>query len=345
MRNARNNLRVSCVWVISTILITLCLYSQATAFSSMKSQDNPQKVMDSAISGHESTGTMVVAKVNETEILMSQLMDKIRKLTMGKQQGQELTPAMAEQIRKKALQMLITEELAYQHAKSLNITIDQADVSKKIAELKKSMQSEEHFQDYLKLKNINSEEELKIELEKFLAVQTAINQEVDQKIEVSEEDIQKAYENNIEKFTEHERIDITDVIFFLAPEAEESIQKARELRLRIINDYESNPSLLPADSFFAVRENITLNERIHEKLYAAAKETPKDALSDVLNIDGTLHIIKLTGYKPEKVKTLEEVKPELRGQLRSALRKMKLDEWKVNLFTDAKIEIIDFEVQ
>lgn len=334
-------MRKNSIWLIYAILIVHILTPQTGVFaepSDVSAKNDP------IITGHESTGMMVVAKVNGAEITMSALMNKIQKLTRGKQQNQELTPVLAEQIKQRALNMLITEELAYQHAKALNIAVAPEDISRKIIQLKKNLKSESHFEDYMKLKNIKNESELRTQIEKFLMVKEAIRQEVDQKIQVSEDDVKQVYENNIDKFTEHERIDITDVIFFLDPEVEESVERARQIRMQIIKEYDNNPSLLASDGSFTIRENITLNKTTERELYEAAKTIQENELSDVMNIEGTLHIVKLTGYKPEKVKTLPEARPQIMGQIRSNLRKMKLEEWKANLKTDAEIEIIDFEV-
>ena len=65
---------------------------------------------------------------------------------------------------------------------------------------------------------------------------------------------------------------------------------------------------------------------------------------EVIEEDETLHIIKLTGYKPRKVKTLQEAKPSLKRKVKNKLMKKGLDKWRASLREKATIEIIDIAV-
>ncbi len=327
------------------VLPALVIFVGYAPISAEERKMPPVEASKPTLSGHDAaTGTMVVARVNGIEITMPELVAKVRTLTRNKTGKENLTPVLAEQTRQKALDMLITEELAYQHARTLTIKITPEEVSQSIKELKENFGDEKNFQNYLVLNNLTSEESLRAQMEKFLLVQKAILQEALQDMKIDEKTVEKAYQANIKQFTKKERVDIVDVVFFLDHADGNSLQTARQIRADLVNKFASDPAALPEDGTFAIRKDVTLNKDTDKELYDAAKALKENEVSDVLIIKETLHLIKLTGYNPEKITPFEEAKPLLMKELTAKLRQNKLGKWKADLRKDAKIEVLNFTI-
>lgn len=290
---------------------------------------------------HGNVDAIIVAKVNSNGIALRDLMNKIREITMKNYGREQITPSLAERIKNEALNRLIIEELAFQRARAMGVQIRPEDIAQKTAQMKKWLGGEEQFQDYL-IKNNMTEQDFRIQTERYLAVKKALEQEVIADIEVTEEDIQNAYaEAKEEYFVQQEKITVDQVIFFLDSKSKESIKKAEEIRAKAINEYAGNLQKLPADTSMLVLTNVALNEDTDKALYAAAKQMQINDLSEVINDNGTLYLIKLLAYTPRVEKPLDEVRPYLRRKLKERFRQKAIEEWRASLKEGANIEIID----
>lgn len=329
-------------------LVSACcvISSQAFAFPQGSApHGNPESPPPPKIEVPQHVGaeTIVVAKVNGVDIKMPELMNRIQDITMQKYGREEITPQLAMKIKKEAIDRLITEELAYQRAKSLGIEIKPEVIQKRIDQFKKKAGSDEKFTEILAQKNM-TEMGLWVQLERYYAVKEAIDLEVTQKIVLSPEEIEKTYEENKAAFVQEEKISITDVVFFLNPKEEASLVTAKEIYQKIVKDFGGNPEKLEQGPY-VVRENIEVVEMLEPNLYAEAKKLQLNNISEPLVIDGTLHIIKLTKYRPRQEKTKAEVLEVLEQKLKESMQEQALTAWRDSLKKDASIEVVEMAVE
>ncbi len=336
---------------IITAMLALCLlllpHGSAQAFRGMGSGGSIDGAgTDTSLPGstsnmpsnHTENSKTVVARVNGAEITMGALMHTVKDILMQKYRNMAMTPGLAQRIRYDALEELAMEELAFQHAVSSGITVNQTEIDQRLGEIIQAEGGEDALQISLSQRN-KSIEDLKSDIRRFLSVKMAIEQEVDSQVTITEEEINTAYEANKEQFVIPERVVITDIIFFLDPADPASAERVRSVREQIISELNNDPTkLTPKD--FVVVSNTNVSPEDKPELYQAAKNIEVGSTSEPLNIDGTLHLIKKDFYQPRKEKEASEAKAVVASKLKSFKKKQLLAEWRQNLMKDAKIEIV-----
>ena len=322
------------------LLVFLNIFYTAIAAEQSVPAEHPQ--MDKM--EHDRYKTLIIARVNGKEITMVQLMQRSQKFFTNPSAEKEISPTFAARINKLALDELIIETLILQKADEENIELGPQELEKHISNIKQMFPTAEDFNNYLAKKNMTVES-FEAQQEQFLKIKKLITKEVDSKISVTEEDLEKGYEVNKEMFSRPEIVEVIDVVFFLDPEQTESATKTQEIHKKIVNEFSGDPARLPIDDTYYVRKNLKLDKHAEPQLYIFAKELELGALSNVVNLDETLHIIKLTNFNPAIHKEFEEVKPYIQDELTKKFRKMRLDEWKAELKKNAEIEIVNATIE
>ena len=285
-------------------------------------------------------GKMVVARVNGVEITMESFAKMTGSLGMEKAHEPESASSLKD-AKQEALNQLIVQELAYQKAKSEGLTVEKKVIDDALAEMKRKLGGEEKLKEFIEKERI-SEEELSRRIERHLTLRRIFMREIMNKVSVSEEETRKEYEKEKESHVRQEKVTVVDVVFFLRTGDADSLRKAEEIRKKIDDDKEKNPSNLVSDGVFVVQD-MEVKESQGKELYDAAKKLKVGELSGVFEADGNLHVIKLKEYTPYKQFTFEEVKSRIEGKSRVAAMKKRLEEWGAELIKDAKIEIIEPE--
>lgn len=296
------------------------------------------------IMGHEGNTQTVIATINGTEITMGKLMNSMMDVIMqGGYSGDSLTKEMAARIRKEALQQLALEELAFQRAAALGITADPAVVQAKLDAVITSQGGREALEKSLAAQK-KSLADLKEEISRFMVVKEAIRQEVDSKVMVSDDEINQTYEANKEQFAIPERVVVTDIIFFLAPDDPVSREKVAAVRRQLVDELGGNPEKLTPEGF-VVESQLNVSPENRPELYQIARKMETGTLSEPLAIDGTLHLLKADFYQPRKETAAKEAKASIANQLKANKRNQLLTEWRNQLLQDADIVIVNEVLQ
>jgi len=291
--------------------------------------------------GHGSAKDIVVAKVNGKVINMDQLMRTMSEISRTKHGSEEVSPLLAEKIKQEAIDKLVIEELAVQvaGAKIKDITPEQLDG--KVQAIKKKYKSEDAFQKYIQTE-FGGIDGLREQLKRLLPLELFISQEFDAKVVVSDQEVQQAYdETKARSFVTDEFVQVNDLLFFLDatdPEAAATIEKTTK---SITEQYSNDPSKFPSEGAFALQKNLPLDKLKDKSLYEAAKGLKEYGWSAPVNVDGNLHVVQLVGYKSAINKSLEEVAPQLKKQLRQQKLQELIQTWMSGLKEGADIEIMD----
>lgn len=291
--------------------------------------------------GHGSAEDVVVATVNGQVINMAQLMRTMTEISRTKHGSQEISPLLAQKIKQEATEELIIEELAYQKASAVIKTVPAELLEEKIAAVRKKYKDEETFQAYI-ADNFGGMEGFKQQLNRFLALDLFINQQFDSKIEVSDQEVQKAYdETKSQSFVTDEFVQVNDIIFFLDPDAPDAKDKANKVIQTISAQFDNDPTRMPTDGSFSVEKNVPLDKAKNPQLYEAARVLKEYGWSAPINVDGNLHVVQLIGYKPAVNKSLAEVTPFLKAEIKKQKRQEALNRWMAGLKEGADIKISD----
>ncbi len=282
---------------------------------------------------------VVVARVNSSPITMESVLKMMNRIA-SRAPGKNIDMA---EIKKEALDRMIFQELVYQKAVSEGMKPDKKKVEDTIASFKISIGGEDEFKKYLQ-DEMTTEDKLNASVERDMLVEAKFTEEVFSKISLSEDVLKDSYKKDIDKYRQHEKMIVTDVVFLLDINEDASFKKAEEILQIIKADKDKNPWKLTPDSSFVVRNIEIMDDKDRDKereIYEAAKRLKKGEISDVLKLSDSIHIIKLIEYKPYREFTFEEVKNFIMNNLRNEAAQKRVKEWEEELKKNAKIEIIE----
>jgi|MudIll2142460700_1097286.scaffolds.fasta_scaffold01665_2 hypothetical protein len=345
----KNNLM--CVWVherklsMKKAIITFLVLVLGSSVSGIAFGEGEKgDVSPSAGSGfHQSQGIeearkKVVARVNGVDITMDAVVSTMRRMEGRQAHGAGGAEKMAD-LKNKALQRLIFQELAYEKAKAEGMHVDEKAIDDSMATLRTRAGGDEKFKEFLKSSSM-TEDELRALVERNLLIQAIFAREVTGKVTISEDDVKKEYEKEKGQFTKPEKVAITDVVFFLKLEDDDSVKRVREVLKRINEDKDKNPMNLETDGTFVVRD-LDVGKDKETELYEAARKLKVGELSDLVKTSDSLHIIKLREYSPEEQIPFENVKGFIEKKLMAEAQQKRMQEWEAELRKGAKIEILE----
>jgi parvulin-like peptidyl-prolyl isomerase len=278
---------------------------------------------------------IVVAKVNGVELHMDALVNMMNRL--APKEG-VTTPESLENHKKRSLDKLILQELAYQQAKALGIGIGADKIDMAIKNLKENVGGEKEYVNYLAKMNV-SEMDLRSQVERSLTIELIYAREVLAKVTVPEDEVGQEYEKEKHLYIVPEKASVIDV-YVLKHDGKASTKKAKELLRKIKSDAAKDPWKLVLDGTFIVRD-LDVNKNKEQELFEAAKKLKPNELSGVIEIPTGSHIIKMKNYSPERQLTFNEVKSKMELKFKVPAQEKRTQEWEQELRKDAKVEIVD----
>ncbi len=144
-----------------------------------------------------------VVVVNGKKISKKELDKSIDRMLAGSQFSSfdELQPELKEQVKKQALEILINTELVRQEIKNKNIQVSDEELKNRIAEIEKQLGGADILKEEMK-KNGVDEKQFRTEVKEELAFKQLVNPLLsDDALQVSDEDVEKAYNDYKNNFT------------------------------------------------------------------------------------------------------------------------------------------------
>ncbi|MBN1972378.1 MAG: peptidylprolyl isomerase [Sedimentisphaerales bacterium] len=221
--------------------------------------------------------------------------------------------------REMVLQQLIIEQLLDEKVKDLNIvvTTEEADelLKKQLSEQSLSMAD---FKETLEKNNISYNELLE-EVKKERIYQKFMDQQMEGKVNVSEEDAKKYYDENIKAFDRPEQVRASHILVAASRDEPNDVrQKARakiEDMLRQVKEGADFAELAKANPDATASTGGDLDYfskgRMVEEFEKPAFELSVGQVSDVVETEYGYHIIKVTDHKEAGVIPFDEVKEDL----------------------------------
>ncbi len=145
-----------------------------------KSFDESKKVIAANVNGESLSEFSVLREMNATA-------------PQYLKPGQKRTPVLDATIRRDAITILITQELAVQEARKRGIQMQPAVIDQELQKIKAKAGSESAFQEYLKSNGLTPEE-LKKVIENELLFERIASLEVDEKVSVPDTALRERYE-------------------------------------------------------------------------------------------------------------------------------------------------------
>ncbi|PWV89376.1 foldase protein PrsA [Paenibacillus cellulosilyticus] len=263
-------------WIASAILLVALLIVSIKAFST-----------DGGLNGE-------VGSVNGVAISQSDLYDTLVKGGNGES----------------ALDGLITYELVNQEAQKQGITVSDADLDRELDVIKKSMGSEEAFQQALDQYKMTVDD-----LHADLLEQAQLRKLLSSQINITDEDVQNYYDQNKASFSTEEQVRASHILVATKEEAD-----AIEKQLKEGADFAALAKEKSLDT--GSKENggdldfFSKGSMVAE-FEDAAFSLKVGEVSEPVKSDYGYHIIKVTDRKEASSPTLEEKKEEITDTLTS----------------------------
>jgi len=169
-----------------------------------------------------------------------------------------------------------------------------------------------------------------------ILVQAFLQKEILDKVQVNNEEVEEYYKENQDKFTEKEQVHLFNILVETEEKAQEILTELKTGKdfSEIAKENSIGPSASQGGDLGYLSKGTIIPE-IEEVVFALEV----GELSQVVKTDFGFHILKITDKKPERVKTLEEVKEDIRQTLLSDKQKEAFDNLIEELKSKVEIQI------
>ncbi len=171
----------------------------------------------------------VVARVNGVDIQSKYIEFRLNKIL--KNVRRPLTMREKTSIVKDLIEKEVVRELVHQHGEKKNLEVDSDLIEKEIKALREPYASDEEFENALSARNITLQD-LKNSMEVDIHARQLLNEQIKGKIDISDKDVKKYYEDNKQKFHRPESFRTRHIFVALFP--------PKDLRTQSISDLQKN---------------------------------------------------------------------------------------------------------
>jgi len=321
--------------------------TMATAPAAVSSADQPAASSSEAVVAQDPPAAIkeaaetIVARVEGVDInklVLINMMNKVAKIYY--KDVKEPTAEIALEIKKKALDRLIFEELAFLEAMRQEIKIPQKNIETVIKNLKIAYETEEGYQGYLDSIGL-TEDGLRARILRGHLLQTITAREVYAKVTVDEKEYKKLYKEyqDAGKLMKADKFTVKDVLL-MDNEDKESVRENANKLLAELKKNGNDFGKLMLDGTFIVRR-LPVIQRRNPVIYEQMQNMEIGQLSGVVEDGGTFHIFKVLERELARDLTEKEARDFLENRLLFPAQEKKRAEWMEELRKDAKIEILD----
>jgi len=249
---------------------------------------------------------------------------------------------------REVLEGLIDRRLQLQEAKKQGISVSPAEVEAYLEDLRESsgVKSEDQFKQVLSREGLTLEK-LRRDVEGHLVLLRLVNKEVRSKVIVSEQEVRKAYEEQIDRFVEPTQLRLRYLLVAISPEAGEGErQEARAraeaalTRLRqgsdfsqVVKEYSSGPMAEAGGDIGYVKKG-----ELHPEVEKIAFSLQEGCYSEIISLPSGYAIVKVEERRTP-IRSYSEVCDEIREKIYQQKVVQQYREWMKGLRAKAFIEI------
>jgi len=262
----------------------------------------------------------VVAVVNGEVITMSMMEDAINAVWV-----EGASPPGTQQ---DLLQMLIDHKLELQEARKLGVIVSEEELSREVAMAASRFPSPKEFSEALKQRGI-AQEDLETSMIERIMIQKMIDREFRLFVEMAdiEGEAMDFFERNKEKFVIPEEVQLNQIFFKLDPDSDESAKESLKKKAgEVLSDLKSGADFLK----YAGKEgtvDYTPVDKLIPIVASAVSRLKVDEISNLIETPVGYFIIKLIDRKPSRSASFDDVKEEIKANLRQQKTDAMLEEW------------------
>lgn len=246
------------------------------------------------------------------------------------------------------LQRLIDNMLIDQEAKKANANIKDEEVMDVLKDMLARQKTQ--MEDYLKklASEGNSLDSVKKEIKGQLLRMRLMRQEIKSKILVSDQDIGEYYNQHRDEYEGKEAVRIKQILLLAPPHADKEtrakiMEKARQIQKRAISgeSFDTLAAAYSQDPAAAQGGDLGFIEKggMIPEVETVVFSLPLNQVSNVIESRLGFHIIKVLDKRGAGLKSLANVREEIKAKLEEGKLEKKYDEWIAQLRKRSHIEI------
>jgi len=292
--------------------------------------------------------TSIVAVVNDDIITSWEVNQAMQPIVREAEKKAPLTDAARRELRANVIKGLIDKKLAEQKIKELNIKVTDDELRQSIEDVKKQNNlTQDALVAALAAQGLTYEQ-YKSQLRDQLERLRLVSQEVKSKIQVGDQEMRDYYEANKSLYTEDESFRARHIFIKIPKNATDEQLDALTVRVEAIwketqgpadfaalaGKYTEDATAKDGGSLGVFKKGDMQGE--FEQLLERLK--PGD-VSGIIKTPSGFHIVKLEERIPGRVKSFEEVKPDIEERLYKKKSDERFNQWLVEMKKEATIEI------
>jgi peptidyl-prolyl cis-trans isomerase C len=261
-------------------------------------------------------------------------------------QGQQISEEQRAALKKDVLDGLIEREILYQESQKAGIKIDDQKVDDQMAGIKKRFPNEEEFKKAMASMGL-TEEEVRTQIRRGLAIRGLIDQKVANSIVITDEETKAYYDENPQFFKQPEQVKASHILIKVEPTADDAAKAAARKKIEDIRkkltdgsdfaelakEYSEGPSAPKGGDLGYFRRG-----QMVKAFEDTAFSMKINEVSGLVETRFGYHLIKVYDKKPEQTIAYAEVKDRIAQRLKQEKIQKAAKAYVENLKKDAKIE-------
>ena len=329
--------------MLKSVLIASAVVACAQAASAQK------PVASHGTAAARPAAVRVIARVNGAPITSDRLDVALNRLIPFESFHRNVSAATVEQLRGKALDGLVDEELRYQDGTRLGLSPSAAEVDAGMKAVRARYASREAFDEARRASGV-SIEDVRREIRRALVVRKAFDRAVTSRCQVSAEEAARYYADNPGRFIVPEQLHVYAITFGVdpgaPPRAWEAAKAKAEQVLGQIRNGAPFEEMARAHSTDKTRESGGDMGFVHrgslaDEFEAALRDVKPGGVSPVIHTLYGYHIVRVASIRPPVQKMLREVEAAIQKDLTTQRCAETETAWTTRLRASATIVLTD----
>jgi peptidyl-prolyl cis-trans isomerase C len=289
----------------------------------------------------------ILARVNGETISKVDFEKALR--AVEAQNGGAVPPEQRDRVYRGVLEQLVSFRLLIQESKARNLTVPDAEIDARMAQIRGQFPSEEAFTQTLALQKMTAEQ-LRADARSELTVTKMLQAEVESKVSVTPAQVQDFYAKNPDRFKQGERVRASHILLRLPEKADEAAKttvktKAADVLKQVragkdfaelAKQYSEDPGSAPNGGDL----NYFQKGQMVAPFDQAAFTLKVGDVSELVETTFGFHIIKVTDKQPERVVPLDDVRAQVQQFLENQSRQEQTQTLIKSLTAKGKVEIL-----
>ncbi len=288
-----------------------------------------------------------VATVNGVPISGTEFGSELDQLKMRyMRQGREITGEQLKKAKESILEILINRELLFQESKRLNIQVDDSKILDQLMAVKQRFSNEAEYKKTLDQMNL-TEEDLKFQIKRAIAIRELVEGKITQKITISNQESKAYYDAHPQAFKQPESVKASHILIKVDADANET--KKAEARKKI---EQIQTQLENGEDFSTLAKNHSEGPsnvkggdlgyfkrgQMVKPFEDAAFALKIDEISDIVETPFGYHLIKVYDKKPESTISYTEAEEKIQQYLKQEKANVEIKEYIEKLKEKAEIK-------